>query len=38
MTEPIYTSELRRADELRRLAGMEELLELALDLFRRRLA
>ena len=32
MTEPIYASELRRADELRRLAGMEELLELALDL------
>src|SRR3974377_317848 len=32
MTEPIYASELRRADELLRLAGMEELLELALDL------
>ena len=32
MTEPIFASELRRADELRRLAGMEELLELALDL------
>ncbi len=32
MTEPIIAHELRRADELRRLAGMEELLELALDL------
>ena len=32
MSEPIFAYELRRADELRRLAGMEELLELALDL------
>jgi starch phosphorylase len=32
MTEPIIASELRRASELLRLAGMEELLELALDL------
>ncbi|MGO9579314.1 MAG: DUF3417 domain-containing protein, partial [Desulfobaccales bacterium] len=32
MSEPIFAYELRRADELLRLAGMEELLELALDL------
>jgi glycogen phosphorylase len=32
MTEPIIASELRRASELLRLAGMDELLELALDL------
>ncbi len=32
MSEPIFAYELRRADELRRLAGMEDLLELALDL------
>ena len=32
MSEPIFAYELSRADELRRLAGMEELLELALDL------
>ncbi len=32
MSEPIFAYELRRAYELLRLAGMEELLELALDL------
>src|SRR5208337_3277537 len=32
MTEPIFAYELRRAYELLRLAGMEDLLELALDL------
>ena len=32
MSEPIFAYELRRADELRRLAGMDDLLELALDL------
>ena len=32
MTEPIIASELRRASELLGLAGMNELLELALDL------
>jgi len=32
MTEPIYASELRRASELLGLAGMDKLLELALDL------